>query len=604
MSSDKRPYKLSEDLIEFVVKVDGQKLKDEYWVRNIETNKELNKIATASISVFDGDPAKEEFKIINDNTGQFSPGKEVRIEIGYQKKNRPKVVFEGFILKTSTSIKSRRHGYFTLHCVDKAFKMTTQRKSNYYLKKKDSDIMDEIAGQYDLENVDIGSTSYTHEEIIQYHSSDWDFIVSRADANGMIVINTENKLKVAKPAVKGKEVLEVFHGTDIIESHLTLNAQHQLTKVKCTSWDGKKQELLEASSSEPDTNEQGVIQGQALASAVMNGEYELHMTGNLEQEELKIWADARLQKSRLSWITGTIVYQGNTDVKLNQLVKLVGTSKYFDGNGYVSGIRHELASGMWRTELRLGLDPNWFTESKENVETASAGGLLPGISGLYNGKVKKIDADPQGNTRVLVDVPMIKPPGEGEGVWARLSNLFATKEAGSFFMPEIEDEVVLGFLNKDPRFPVILGSLYNEKSESPYDPEAPNNTKAIVTREKLRIIFEEEKKNIIIETPAENRITLSDEKKKIIIEDENENLIELSPNGILIQTEKDLKIKVRGKTSLDGVGAIRIDSGQKIEQSAIQIKSEAKGQMTILGNTTKIKGTVGLTLRGGIVRIN
>jgi len=182
----------------------------------------------------------------------------------------------------------------------------------------------------------------------------------------------------------------------------------------------KKQEMVEATSSEPKVNKQGAVQGKDLAPVVMDGEYELHLTGPLEEQELKIWADARLQKSRLSWITGTVIYQGNTDVELNQLVKLVGTSKYFDGKGYVSGIRHELSSGMWRTELSLGLDSNLFTESKENIETPSASGLLPGISGLYNGKVKKIDSDPQGNTRILVDVPMIKPPGEGDGVWARL----------------------------------------------------------------------------------------------------------------------------------------------------------------------------------------
>lgn len=605
MSNEKNPFKLSEDVIEFFVTVDGEKLKDEYWVKSIETVTELNKIAKATVSVFDGNPSKEEFKIIDENTGQFSPGKEVKIEIGYQSKKRPKTVFEGIILKTDITIKSRRHSNFTLHCVDKAYKMTTQRKSNYYLEKLDSDIMEELANQYDLEEVDIAATSYKHEEIIQYHSSDWDFIVARADANGMIVINEENKLKTTKPAVKGAEKIKIFHGTDIIESNLQLNAQHQLTSVKCKSWDGKKQELVEASSSEPEANEQGVIKGQALAAVVMDGEYELHLTGPLEQEELKIWADARLQKARLSWISGTITYQGNADVKLNQLVELIGASQYFNGKGYVSGIRHELSSGMWRTELTIGLKSGWFSETKANIEIPRAGGLLPGIGGLYNGKVKKIDQDPQGNTRVLVDIPMIKPPGEGDGVWARLANLYATKEAGSFFMPEIDDEVVLGFLNEDPRFPVILGMLYNEKSEAPYVPESENKTKAFVTREQLKIIFEEDKKNIIIETPAENRITLSEEKKKIIIEDENKNLIELSPDGILIKTDKDLTIDVGGKISIKGGKDISINTNRgSIKQTAREITAKAQGNLKLSGINSEVKGTGQLNLNGGIVRIN
>jgi len=181
---------------------------------------------------------------------------------------------------------------------------------------------------------------------------------------------------------------------------------------------------------------------------------------------------------------------------------------------------------------------------------------------------------------------------------------YATKEAGSFFMPEIDDEVVLGFLNKDPRFPVILGMMYNEKSATPYTPEAPNNTKAIVTREQLKIIFNEKDKSIIIETPAENRITLTDKDKKIIIEDQNKNLIEMSPKGILIKTDKDLKIEVGGKTSIKGNREIVIESGQKIKQSAPNVEVDGTEQLKLSGGTATVNGKNDLALTGGMVRIN
>src|SRR4051812_26941895 len=86
-----------------------------------------------------------------------------------------------------------------------------------------------------------------------------------------------------------------------------------------------------------------------------------------------------------------------------------------------------------------------------------ASGVNPGVSGLIVGTVKQIDQDPQGQNRVLVVAPLIDP--QGDGVWARLANAYASNNAGISFMPEVGDDVVLGFLNDDPRLPIVLGSL-------------------------------------------------------------------------------------------------------------------------------------------------
>ncbi len=80
----------------------------------------------------------------------------------------------------------------------------------------------------------------------------------------------------------------------------------------------------------------------------------------------------------------------------------------------------------------------------------------PAVRGLINGTVKKMYDDPLGQFRVLVDVPMFN--NYGEGIWARLANFYSTSGAGAFFMPEVGDEVVVGFLNEDPCSPVILES--------------------------------------------------------------------------------------------------------------------------------------------------
>ena len=105
-----------------------------------------------------------------------------------------------------------------------------------------------------------------------------------------------------------------------------------------------------------------------------------------------------------------------------------------NGNALITKVVHTVAEGEWKTTIGFGLSPDYFA-NQPDVDSPSASGLLPAIHGLQNGKVKKIDTDPDGQTRVLVDVPVIE--ASGEGIWARLANFYATSGKGAFFMPEI-----------------------------------------------------------------------------------------------------------------------------------------------------------------------
>lgn len=97
------------------------------------------------------------------------------------------------------------------------------------------------------------------------------------------------------------------------------------------------------------------------------------------------------------------------------------------------------------------------------MQPKSASGLLPAVKGLQIGVVVQLEQYPNGDDRVRVRMPLVD--NEDNGVWARVATLDAGENRGSFFRPEMGDEVVLGFLNDDPRDPVILGML-NSSSET------------------------------------------------------------------------------------------------------------------------------------------
>lgn len=91
----------------------------------------------------------------------------------------------------------------------------------------------------------------------------------------------------------------------------------------------------------------------------------------------------------------------------------------------------------------MGISPQNITDEPD-VTAPPASGWLPGIEGLHIGKVKQLKGDPAGELRILVDIPVLN--GDKNGIWARWATLYAGKDRGHFFLPEPDDEVVVGLL--------------------------------------------------------------------------------------------------------------------------------------------------------------
>jgi uncharacterized protein involved in type VI secretion and phage assembly len=169
--------------------------------------------------------------------------------------------------------------------------------------------------------------------------------------------------------------------------------------------------------------------------------------------------------------------------------------------------------------------------------------------------VTQIDQDPQGEYRVLVTLPVLQQ-SQGVGVWARFGSFYASKAIGSFFYPEIGDEVVVAFLSGDPRYPVILGSLYSAKNPPPSQPTAANNLKMFMTRSKLHMDFDEDQKAISLITPAGQSLKINDTEKSITLTDANGNSLTMSASGVVINSgTKDITISAGNSVTVTAKSA-------------------------------------------------
>jgi uncharacterized protein involved in type VI secretion and phage assembly len=270
-------------------------------------------------------------------------------------------------------------------------------------------------------------------------------------------------------------------------------------------------------------------------------------------------------------------FQGSAKAHAGELIEVEGVGNRFNGKVFVSSVHHQVTNGNWTTEVEFGMPHDWFAESRDLV-APPASGLLPGIEGLHVGVVKKLDADPEGQYKVQVSIPVLE--AETDGVWARLMQFYASDGIGAFFVPEIGDEVVLGYFNNDPSNPVILGSLYSSKRKPAYELTADNFKKAIVTKSKLTLEFDDDKKIVTIITPGKNQIVISDDGKSILLKDQTGNQAKLSEDGILLDSPKDITISAKGKVSISATGNVEVESMADFKGDAMNVNLTAKTGFT------------------------
>ena len=250
-------------------------------------------------------------------------------------------------------------------------------------------------------------------------------------------------------------------------------------------------------------------------------------------------------------------------------------------------MQHDITDGEWITEVQFGLDQTTFLHKEKDVSELPASALIPAIHGLHIGKVIQLKDDPDGEDRILVKLPLLD--GQAEGLWSRIACLDAGKDRGTFFRPEIGDEVIIGFLNDDPREPIVLGMLNSSASPAPLKAADENPEKGYVSREKIKLIFNDEKKSFQIETPQGNKITLDEDQKSVLIEDQSKNKIEMTSSGINIESAGDIKIKATGNITLEGVN----------------IEQKASGQMKINGTGgVEVNSSAIAVIKGSLVQIN
>lgn len=191
--------------------------------------------------------------------------------------------------------------------------------------------------------------------------------------------------------------------------------------------------------------------------------------------------------------------------------------------------------------------------------------------GAYPAIVRDI-ADPEGQGRVRVGFPWAADGNGDFEAWARVSTLMAGNNRGSWFIPDVDDEVLVLFMGGDPRQPVVVGAMWNGSDTPPatMDSAARNDIKRLRSRNGVQITLDDTSgsEQLVLETPGGDTITLQDGPSKVEIKDANGNTVVLDSSGITVTASA--KVTINASTVDVSAGMVNVNAGMSKFSGVVQ----------------------------------
>jgi len=188
------------------------------------------------------------------------------------------------------------------------------------------------------------------------------------------------------------------------------------------------------------------------------------------------------------------------------------------------------------------------------------------LYGVYPALVTDI-RDPDTLGRVKVQMPSV-----GQANWARIATLMAGKHRGTWFIPDVGDEVLVAFEAGDPRRPYVVGSLWSRADAPPESMDAKGNNyrKVLHSRKGVKFTLDDTDgaEQMVLETPGGQKVILMDDAGAVVIEDSNGNSVRLDSGGIAVTSPA--KVTVTASTVEISAGMVTVNAGMSKFSGVVQ----------------------------------
>lgn len=198
--------------------------------------------------------------------------------------------------------------------------------------------------------------------------------------------------------------------------------------------------------------------------------------------------------------------------------------------------------------------------------------------GVHPAVVTGLD-DPDGTGRVRIRLPWSPDSGQASyETWARLATLMAGAGRGTWFVPDVDDEVLVAFEAGEPSRPYVVGALWNGQDSPPVTMESTNDIRAIHSRNGVVVTFDDKdgQESLKLETPGGQTVTLADGPGTITVADANGNTVTLDSAGVTVQCGS--KVTVSASSIEVTAGSVTVNAGMSKFSGVVQAD-------TVIANT-------------------
>jgi phage protein D/phage baseplate assembly protein gpV len=562
--------------------------------------------------------------------GGFTIGAEVKLKVQTSDPGGPAPLITGEV--TALECELDRTGSFTeIRGMDQSHRLFHGRRVAAYPNMTVSDIVRKVAQRAGIAvgTVDPvkGVGGNADEQISQDNISDWAFLTRLADLVGAQVMVLDKKLNFRLPqppssapstsAKATQDPLVLEANRNLISLRAGITATSQVPQAVVSGWDvtGKRAVSASVKPAPPGTEVSG-LDAAKLGSTFSAPPYLAADPVLATEGEVRAYATALADRLGGSCVEIDGVAKGNPKLRAGTAVALANVGDPVQGKYTLTSTRHLFSSEVgYTTAFTVSgrTDRSLFGLTNGAAGTAAGPGVgnRP-FAGLVPAVISDVK-DPKKAGRVKLTLPWLD--GQYTTGWARVVQQGAGKDRGLVLLPEVGDEVLVGFSGADLDTAYVIGGLYNGKDTIPKLGTGPVDGssgeisgRALVSRTGHRLELTEaasgpdgvllstgdgkvllrlDEKGKLVEIISEDKIKIT--AKNGINVDAGNGPLEMSGQKVSVTSKSDVTVEGQANVSIKGT------SGASMEGATVKVTGKASTEVTASGS---------LTVRGGIVKIN
>ena len=505
------------------------------------------------------------------------------------------VIIVGEITAIETHFTRQTQAPILIRGYDISHRLHRGRHNRSFQNKTDSDLVKQLSAEVGIEATDatVKPSGTPHEYLFQENQTNMEFLRERAARIGFELF-VQGRQMHFRPPTEGA-MLQLQWLRDLETFRVRVASAEQVSAVEVRGWDYRRQVNQEIVAREPQQGAAALQPNQNQTNTVITnnqfsqGDRPTQFGVNSPPPRLLVvdkpvfsnQEAQRLAKALWNEMGGEFVHAdacapGNPAIRVGKVVDLQKMGRY-TGQYYITEARHVYQEGIYTTEFSVrGLRGGTL------LNTLASNDFLRPSQTLMVGIVTH-NHDPEGLGRVRVRFPTLTPEPDGSAhssYWARVVSVGAGDQRGFDWIPEINDEVLIGFEHGDIRRPYVLGGVWNGRNRRPetvvdtVPKDGPNRGKVrlrtLKTRTGHTLQFVEEdrgatKAGVTLTTSKGHQLQLNDSDRAItlttaqhhtlVLNDQQQTITLTTPTGQQVQLN-------------DSTGSITINANRNIRLNA------------------------------------